>query len=54
MDAGIISDSLIRVPERIFFGAHTTVVSRCNKTSLVELGYGELALEGNRWDGFKL
>ena len=38
MDAGIISDSLIGLLERIYFGAHTTVVSRCKTTSSVELG----------------
>ena len=42
MNAGIILDSLIGLLERIFFfGSHTFVVM---------LGYGELALEGNRWD----
>ena len=50
MDAGIISDSLMRLLERIFFGTHTTVVCRCKTTSSVELGV-ELALEGNSWDG---
>ena len=51
MNAGIILDSLIGLLERIFFGSHTFVVrvSRCT-TSVVMLGYGELALEGNRWD----
>ena len=38
MDAGIISDSLIGLLERIFFGTHTTLVSRCKTTSSVELG----------------
>ena len=50
MNAGIILDSLIRLLERIFFGSHTFVVSRCKTTSVVMLGYVELALEGNRWD----
>ena len=50
MNAGIILDSLIGLLERIFFGSHTFVVSRCKTTSVVMLGYGELALEGNRWD----
>ena len=27
-----------------------SVVGRCKTTSLMKLGYGELALEGNRWD----
>ena len=38
MDAGIISDSLMGLLGRIFFGAHTTVVCRCKTTSSVELG----------------
>ena len=38
VDAGIISDSLMGLLERIFFGAHTNVVCRCKTTSSVELG----------------
>ena len=47
MNAGIILDSLIGLLERIlfFFGSHTFVVSRCKMTSVVMLGYGELALK---------
>ena len=50
-EAGIISDSLIGLLERIFFWrSMLSVVGRCKTTSLTKLGYGELALEGNRRD----
>ena len=57
-EAGIISDSLIGLLERIFFGDPFVCCSRCKTTSLVKLGYGELALkeetdgmaEINLWD----
>ena len=44
-EAGIISDSLIGLLERIFFGDPFVCCSRCKTTSLVKLGYSELALE---------
>ena len=44
-EAGIISDSLIGLLERIFFGDPFVCCSRCKTTSLVKLGYGELALK---------
>ena len=47
-EAGIISDSLIGLLERIFLEIHSSVFfSRCKTTSLVKLklGYGELALK---------
>ena len=57
-EAGIISDSLIGLLERIFFGDPFVCCSRCKTISLVKLGYGELALkeetdgmaEINLWD----
>ena len=50
VDAGIISDSLMRLLERIFFWSPYNCCKSMQNDQLGGAGV-ELALEGNRWDG---